>query len=86
MKKDNIGYYSGLDCLNNLSQYPSDLIEEWLGITSPGPAPMPARMAAPIKLEYDLASARQIKLPILIRVDVNNTNLRPKVVLRGTLD
>lgn len=53
--------------------------------TSPGPVPMPAKTAAPMKLEYDVAFARQTMLAILIKVDSKRTNLRPTVALNGTL-
>lgn len=46
---------------------------------------MPAKTAAPMKLEYDVAFARQTMLAILIKVDSKRTNLRPTVALNGTL-
>lgn len=53
--------------------------------TSAGPAPTPLKTAAPMKPEYDDALAFQTKLPMHSSVDANSTNLRPKVLLKGTL-
>jgi hypothetical protein len=54
-------------------------------VTSAGPAPMPFKMQAPIKLPYDLALARQIMLPRQMRVENNTTGRLPKDELMGTL-
>lgn len=53
--------------------------------TSAGPAPTPLKTAAPMKLEYEDALAFQALLPMHNSVEANNTNRRPKVLLKGTL-
>ena len=53
--------------------------------TSPGPAPMPLRIDAPMKLSYEVALAFQIQLPRESKVETINTGRRPKVELKGIL-
>lgn len=53
--------------------------------TSAGPAPMPLRIQAPMKLPYVLASARQMLLARHMMVEKIRTGRRPKEVWIGTL-
>ena len=54
-------------------------------LTSAGPAPMPHKMFAPMKLLYVVASAFQMLLAKQIAVDKIKTGRLPKDVWRGVL-
>lgn len=54
-------------------------------IVSEGPAPMPLRMVAPMKLEYVVALARHIEDAKQMSWLKMSTGLRPQDVLMGTL-
>lgn len=51
---------------------------------SPGPAPIPERIHAPMKELYDVAVALQIQDPIPIVVDTSNIGRRPNARATGT--